>query len=121
MSFTQFLNEMEEERVRELELSKKEKVADFIRTIEGLTDEKFRDFAVNELGMDDTEADTIVYKMLRDFLLAGDKDEDGIPDELQGDEEGGLGDEIADVDEKLPSDELGDEGELGDEMGDDEY
>lgn len=107
MSFTAYLKEQEELKVKELELSKKEKVADFIRTIEDLSDSKFHDFAVKELGMEEDEAETIVYKMLRDFLLAGDKDEDGIPDELMamGDEEGVEGEEEPIADELPDEDE----------------
>jgi len=71
MSFKKYVKEQEDLVIVNQEKSKKQKVADLIRTMEELNNEKFRDFAVNELGLEDAEAETIVYKMLRDFLLAG--------------------------------------------------
>lgn len=94
MSFKEYVKEQEELVVLDQEKSKKQKVADLIRTMEDLNDEKFRGFAKEELGMEEPEAEALVYKMLRDFLLAGDKDEDGIPDALDG--EGG--EELGDLD-----------------------
>ena len=46
--------------------------------MEDLNDEKFRGFAKEELGMEDAESEALVYKMLRDFLLASDSATDEI-------------------------------------------
>ena len=81
MSFKEYIKEQEELQILDQEQTKKQKLADFFRTMEDLNDDKFRAFASDELGMEEDEAETIVYKMLRDFLLKDDKDEDGIPDE----------------------------------------
>jgi hypothetical protein len=83
MSFKNYVKEQEELVILDQEKTKKQKVADLIRTMEDLNDEKFRGFAKDELGMEEAEAEALVYKMLRDFLLAGDKDEDGIPDGIE--------------------------------------
>jgi len=72
MSFKDYVKEQEELVVLDQEKTKKQKVADLIRTMEDLNDEKFRGFAKEELGMEDAESEALVYKMLRDFLLASD-------------------------------------------------
>ena len=92
MSFKEYVKEQEELVVLDQEKSKKQKIADLIRSMEDLNDEKFRGFAKDELGMEDAESEALVYKMLRDFLLASDANEDGIPDALDGDGGEGLGD-----------------------------
>jgi len=89
MSFKDYIKEQEDLIVLDQEKTKKQKIADLIRTMEDINDEKFHDFAVNELGMEEAEAEALVYKMLRDFLLTNDNDEDGIPDDLE------IGDEFA--------------------------
>ena len=81
MSFKEYIKEQEELQILDQEKTKKQKLADFFRSMEDLNDDKFREFAVNELGMEEEEAETIVYKMLRDFLLKNDEDGDGVPDE----------------------------------------
>lgn len=109
MSFKDYVKEMEDLEITQAEDDRKAKIADFIRTIEDLNDEKFHSFAIDELGMDENEAEVVVYKMLRDFLLSGDKDEDGIPDDLLGGDE----DEV-----EVDGDEEGfeDEGEVEAEL-----
>lgn len=98
MSFKDYLNEQEELVVVQAEDERNTKLADFIKTMDDLNDEKFHDFAVNELGMGESEAETLVYQMLKKFLVAHDEDGDGIPDELGGEEdlegEGSVDDEI---------------------------
>ena len=89
MSFKDYIKEQEELAIVQVEQGNKEKLVDFLKTIEELNDTKFHNFAIEELGMEEAEAETIVYKMLRDFLLKHDKDGDGIPDGLDGDEFGG--------------------------------
>ena len=81
MSFKQYVKEQEELLMLSQETSKREKIADLIRTMEDINNEKLRDFAINELGMSEEEAEALVYKMLRDYLLAGDKEETIVPDE----------------------------------------
>jgi len=72
MSFKKYLREQEEVAILKVENDKKSKLVDFIKTIDDLNDSKFKEFAVSELGMTDDEADTVVFKMLKDFLLKGD-------------------------------------------------
>jgi hypothetical protein len=102
VSFKGYLKEQEELAIVKVEEDKKQKMADFIRKIDDLNDEKFHKFAVDELGMDPDEAETLAYKMLKAFLLKAEEEPDIIPTEL------GL--------------DLGDGGALGlgDELGDDE-
>ncbi len=94
MSLKEYMREQEELKILDQEQTKKQKLADFFRTMQDLNDEKFKEFATNELGMDEEEAETIVFKMLRDFLLKNDEDEDGVPDDIgdallgDGDDEG---------------------------------
>ena len=106
MSFKDYIKEQEELVILNKENDKKEKIADLIRSMEDLNDEKFHDFAVNELGMEESEAEALVYKMLRDFLLAGDKDEDAIPDAI--DDEIAIDDEVA-ADDEVAVDDAGEE------------
>jgi len=89
MSLMQYMKEQEELVILQKDNENKTKLADFIRTIDDLNDERFKEFAIDELGMSEDEAETIVFKMLKDFLLTNDKDEDGIPDDLLDDEESG--------------------------------
>jgi len=69
MTFSSYLKEQEVIAIQQEESNKMEQVADFFRTMEDLNDDKFRNFAVNDLGLSEEESETIVYKMLRDFLL----------------------------------------------------
>ena len=78
MSFKDYVKEQEDLVILDQEKTKKQKVADLIRTMEDLNDEKFRGFAKEELGMEDAESEALVYKMLRDFLLASDSATDEI-------------------------------------------
>ena len=80
MSFQEYLKEQDELMIIQADDERKSKISDFVKTIEDLNDEKFKDFAVNELGMSEDEAQVVVYKMLRDFILSNDKDGDGEPD-----------------------------------------
>jgi hypothetical protein len=102
ISFKGYLKEQEELAIVKVEEDKKQKMADFIRKIDDLNDEKFHKFAVEELGMDPDEAETLAYKMLKAFLLKAEDEPEIVPAEL------GL--------------DLGDDGALGlgDELGDDE-
>ena len=98
-SFKQYMKELEELEIAKVEDNKNTKLADFIRTIEDLNDEKFRRFATDELGMSEEEAESIVYKMLRDFLLKFDKNENGEADDLDlGDSEDETGEDDMDID-----------------------
>ena len=106
MSFTEYLKEQEELQIVQAEEGRKEKLADFVKTIEDLNDEKFRAFAIDELGMEEAEAEVVVYKMLRDFLLAGDKDGDGEPDELGAELELGGEDDLEGIDTELSVDDV---------------
>ena len=110
MSFKNYLKEQEELQIVQAEEDSKSKLVNFIKTIENLNDEKFRQFAVDELGMTSDEAETVVYKMLRDFLLTNDDGGAEISDEVGLDDLGGLGDELGG---------LGDTEDVGDEFGDD--
>jgi len=108
MSFKEYIREQEELKLLDQEKTKKQKLADFFRSMQDLNDEKFHEFATDELGMDEEEAETIVYKMLRDFLLKNDENEDGIPDDIE--------DELlGDTDEVL--DDLDDNDEVLDDLG----
>ena len=82
MSFKEYLQEQEDLIVVQAEADKKEKLANFIRTVEKLNDEAFHAFAKEELGMEEDEAETLAYKMLKAFLTTNDENEDGIPDDL---------------------------------------
>ena len=96
-TFKDYLKEQEELTILSAEKDKKEKLVSLFRDMEDLNNDKFREFAINEIGLSEEEADTIVFKMLRDFLLKDAESE--VSDELD-DEEGdleGLGD-IADGD-----------------------
>lgn len=100
MSFKGYLKEQEELAIVKVEEDKKQKLADFIRKIDDLNDEKFHTFAVDELGMSEDEAETLAYKMLKAFLLKAEAEPEIVPDELGldlGDAEGeeGLGDDLA--------------------------
>jgi len=75
MNFKQYLKEHDEIELVKTEDDKKTRLTDFIRTIDELNNDKFKEFATNELGMDGMEAETIVYKMLKDFLLKNDNSE----------------------------------------------
>ena len=103
MSLMQYMKEQEELVILQKDDENKTKLADFIRTIDDLNDDRFKEFATDELGMSEDEAETIVFKMLKDFLLTNDKDEDGIPDDLLDDE---LGEE-PDVESDVESDDGG--------------
>ena len=92
MSFTKYLREMEDLEISKIEMEKNSKLVDFIKTIDDLNSEAFVNFAINDLGMTPEEADTVVFKMLKSFLLTNDKDGNGIPDDLQFDD--GEGDEL---------------------------
>ena len=119
-TFTDYIKEQEELQILNAEKTKKEKLADFIRTIEDLNDEKFKAFAVDELGMEDAEAETLAYKMLKAFLLANDQDGDGEPDgDLEDLED--LGDDIPliGLDDVLDDDEPVEEEEEIETSGDD--
>ena len=63
-SFQSYIKEQEELAIVKVEEDKKQKLADFIRKIDDLNDEKFHTFAVDELGMSEDEAESLVYKML---------------------------------------------------------
>jgi len=75
MGFKQYLKEQEEQALISYENDKKSKLIDFVKTMDELNTDQFKDFAVNELGMTEDEAEVAVYRMLRDFLLAGEKEE----------------------------------------------
>ena len=95
MSFKKFLKECGELEALKVEEDKNTQLVDYIKQIEELNNDTFRDFAVNTLGMTEDEADTVVYKMLRDYLLKDEADsalEDELPldidaEEIDGDEE----------------------------------
>ncbi len=120
MSFSEYVKEQEELQILDQENSKRSKLADFLKTIDDLNDEKFKAFAMDELGMDGGEAEAVVYKMLRDFLNTP------APEAPMGDELGGeLGGEFGDDAEVVAidldgGDELGGEEELDVELGGEE-
>ena len=72
MSFKSFLREQEEAAIAQIEMEKNNRIVDALKTIEDLNSDKFKTFAVSELGMSPEEADTVVYKMLRSYLLKDD-------------------------------------------------
>ena len=113
-SFQKYLKEQEELALVKVEEDKRQKLADFIRKIDDLNDEKFHRFAIEELGMEEPEAETLAYKMLKAFLLANDKNQDGIPDTGVDELEDALGGEVEDL-----GDEMGDEDGLGGEEDED--
>jgi len=104
MSFKQYVKEQEELLMLSQETSKREQIADLIRTMEDINNEKLRDFAISELGMSEEEAEALVYKMLRDYLLASDKEETIVPDE----------DDLGSID----AIDIGGEDDFEDDMGD---
>jgi len=126
MSFKGYLKEQEELAIVKVEEDKKQKMADFIRKIDDLNDEKFHKFAVEELGMDPDEAETLAYKMLKAFLLKAETEPEIVPDELGldlgdgGDGALGLGDELGADEDDLAA--IGGEEDLmGDEEEDEDW
>ena len=124
MSFKGYLKEQEELAIVKVEEDKKQKLADFIRKIDDLNDEKFHKFAVDELGMSEDEAETLAYKMLKAFLLKAETEPEIVPDELGldlGDDGAlGLGDELGSDEDDLAA--IGGEEDLmGDEEEDEDW
>ena len=116
ISFKNYIKEQEELAIVKVEEDKKQKLADFIRKIEDLNDEKFHKFAIEELGMSEPEAETLAYKMLKAFLLKAEEEPEIVPDEL------GL--DLSDGGDIGMEDDLsgigGDEEDLGSEDDDEE-
>lgn len=98
ISFKGYIKEQEELALVKVEEDKKQKLADFIRKIDDLNDEKFHKFAIDELGMSEPEAETLAYKMLKAFLLKAEDEPSIVPSDLEidlGDEGGEMEDDLA--------------------------
>jgi len=119
MSFKKYIKEYEELEIETQENDKLNKIAEFIRSVEDLNNDKFRSFAIDELGMDDTEADTVIYKMLRDFVLSSTDDiSDDVEAEISDSDEEEFGSNI-DID-SIDDEEVEDDIDVDVELDDDE-
>jgi hypothetical protein len=119
-SFQSYIKEQEELAIVKVEEDKKQKLADFIRKIDDLNDEKFHAFAVDELGMSEDEAETLAYKMLKAVLLKAEAEPEIVPDELDIDvSDGSSIDALTGDDEGMDID-MGDELEMGSDEEEDE-
>lgn len=111
MGFKQYLKEQEEQELLTYENDKKAKLIDFVKTMDELNTDQFKEFAMSELGMTADEADVAVYKMLRDFLLAGEKQEPEVDVSVIDitDEEPSIGDDVFSDEETLEEPIIADE------------
>jgi len=119
-SFQSYIKEQEELAIVKVEEDKKQKLADFIRKIDDLNDEKFHRFAIDELGMSEPEAETLAYKMLKAFLLKAEDEPAIVPDELDIDVSDGSSIEALTGDDEGMDIDMGDELEMGSDEEEDE-